>query len=80
MNEKEIHLLNQLEVKRKSRRLELNLSQEILANKCNLDRTYISLVERSKRNPSYLTLIKICESLEIDLKKLLGNSSKPIKR
>ncbi|WP_151946585.1 helix-turn-helix domain-containing protein [Aliarcobacter butzleri] len=73
MNEKEIQLLNQLAAKIKSRRLELNLSQETLANKCNLDRTYISLVERSKRNPSYLTLIKICEGLEIDLKKLLGD-------
>ncbi len=73
MNEKEIQLLNQLAAKIKSRRLELNLSQEVLAEKCSLDRTYISLIERSKRNPSYLTLIKICEGLEIDLKKLLGD-------
>ncbi|MCT7646682.1 helix-turn-helix domain-containing protein [Aliarcobacter butzleri] len=72
MNEKEIQLLNQLAAKIKSRRLELNLSQEALADKCSLDRTYISLVERSKRNPSYLTLIKISEGLEIDIKKLLG--------
>ena len=57
MNENETQLLNQLAAKIKSRRLELNLSQEALANKCNLDRTYISLVERSKRNPSYLTTI-----------------------
>ena len=65
-------LLNMLAEKVKSRRLELNLSQEALANKCGLDRTYISLLERCKRNPSYLTLIKICDGLELSIKKLLG--------
>ena len=71
MNEKELQLLNQLAEKIKSRRLQLNLSQEELANKCLLDRTYISLIERSKRNPSYLSLIKLCNGLEIDVKELL---------
>lgn len=71
MNEKEIKLLNQLAEKIKSKRLELNLSQETLASRCGLDRTYISLVERSKRNPSYLSLIKLCDGLEIEIKELL---------
>lgn len=52
--------------------MELNLTQEALAYKCGLDRTYISLVERSKRNPSYLTLFKISEGLNIDIKNLIG--------
>jgi putative transcriptional regulator len=72
MNEKELQLLKQLAEKIKSRRLQLNLSQEALANKSGLDRTYISLVERGKRNPSYLSLIKLCDGLEIDIKELLG--------
>ena len=72
MNEKEQQLLKQLAEKIKSKRLELNLSQESLADKCGLDRTYISLIERSKRNPSYLSLIKLCDGLEIDIKELLG--------
>ncbi|WP_323668672.1 helix-turn-helix domain-containing protein [Aliarcobacter butzleri] len=72
MNEEELLLINKLAEKIKSRRLELDLSQEALANKSGLDRTYISLIERRKRNPSYLTLIKICEGLEIDIKYLLG--------
>ena len=71
MNEKELLLLNKLSEKVKSKRLELNLSQEALADKCGLDRTYISLVERSKRNPSYLSLIKLCDGLEINIKELL---------
>ena len=72
MNEKELQLLKQLAEKIKSKRLELNLSQESLADKCGLDRTYISLIERSKRNPSYLSLIKLCDGLDIDIKELLG--------
>ena len=68
MNEKELQLLNKLAEKIKSKRLLLNLSQEALADKCGLDRTYISLVERSKRNPSYLSLIKFCEGLELNIK------------
>lgn len=72
MNEKEYLLLNKLAEKIKSKRVESSLSQEALADKCGLDRTYISLVERSKRNPSYLSLIKICEGLEIDIKELIG--------
>ncbi len=72
MNEKEQQLLKQLAEKIKSKRLELNLSQEGLADKCGLDRTYISLIERSKRNPSYLSLIKLCDGLDIDIKELLG--------
>ncbi len=63
-----IHGLNE---KIKSKRLELNLSQEALADKCGLDRTYVSLIERSKRNPSYLSLIKLCDGLEINIKELL---------
>ena len=72
MNEKEQQLLKQLAEKIKSKRLELNLSREGLADKCGLDRTYISLIERSKRNPSYLSLIKLCDGLDIDIKELLG--------
>ncbi|XQC05825.1 helix-turn-helix domain-containing protein [Arcobacter cryaerophilus gv. pseudocryaerophilus] len=71
MNKEEEKLLNNLAEKLKLRRLDLNLSQEALADKCGLDRTYISLIERSRRNPSYLSLIKLCDGLEIDLKELL---------
>jgi len=64
-------LLNQLAIKIKKERTKLNISQEKLAEKCNFDRTYISLLERAKRNPSYLSLLKLCVGLEIELIELL---------
>lgn len=48
-------------------RNQLNISQEELAHRCGFDRTYISLLERQKRNPSYLNLKKLCKGLEISL-------------
>lgn len=55
----------------KTTRLEKKLSQEELAHRCNFDRTYISLLERAKRNPSYFNLLRICVGLEVTLSELL---------
>ena len=71
MNNQDETLLIKLAKNIKARRTELNISQEKLAEKCGFDRTYISLLERSKRNPSYLNLEKLCLGLEIELSKLL---------
>jgi len=71
MEKHEEELLNQLAQKIKNQRNILGLSQEKLAQKCNFDRTYISLLERAKRNPSYLSLKKLCFGLEIELIELL---------
>jgi len=70
INEKE-NLLNQLAENIKYRRKELNLSQEQLAHKCDFDRTYISLLERGKRNPSIMNLQKLAIGLETSLSNLL---------
>lgn len=48
----------------------LGISQEELAERTSLDRTYISLLERGKRNPSLLTLIKIAKGLETSVSTL----------
>ena len=69
-NEKELIYLGK---RIKEHRLKLNLSQELLANKCEFDRTYISMLERGKRNPSYLNLLKLCEGLNIKLIDLLDD-------
>ena len=55
----------------KKRRKALGLSQEKLAEKCGFDRTYISLLERSERNPSYLNLKKLSNGLGVSVAELL---------
>ncbi len=54
----------------KAIRLSKELSQEKLAEKCDFDRTYISMLERAKRNPSYLNLLKLAKGLDIDINEL----------
>lgn len=42
-----------------------NLSQEKLAEFCDLDRTYISLLERGLRQPTITTLFRLANALKI---------------
>ncbi|HEY9006549.1 MAG TPA: helix-turn-helix transcriptional regulator [Ohtaekwangia sp.] len=49
----------------KQLRAESGLTQEDLAIQSDLDRTYISLLERGLRQPTISTLFKIAEVLEV---------------
>jgi len=42
-----------------------NLSQERLADLSDLDRTFVSLLERGQRQPSLETVFKLCAALKI---------------
>lgn len=42
----------------------LGLSQEALADEAEIDRTYISGIERGKRNPSVDLLARLAEALK----------------
>ena len=44
---------------------ENNISQEKLAEYCDLDRTYISLLERGQRQPTITTIFKLAKALNI---------------
>ena len=48
-------------------RKELNLSQEALALKAEVDRTYITDVENGRRNVSIEILERIIEALEVSI-------------
>jgi len=65
-------LLNSLGERIRSHREKLDLSQEKLAEKCAFDRTYISLLERGKRNPSFTNLHRLANGLEVPLSKLIA--------
>jgi len=49
----------------KELRSKASLSQEALAAECELDRTYISGIERGQRNPSLKNIIRIAKALNI---------------
>ncbi len=55
----------------KAHRLAQGLSQEELAFEAELDRTYISQIERGVCNPSILVLVKISQILNVELPDLL---------
>jgi len=60
-----IELGNQIREARKKK----GLSQEELAFDAGVDRSYIGGIERGERNVSFLTLVKIAESLACDVAK-----------
>lgn len=51
----------------KKKRLLAGLSQEELADKCDLDRTYISSIERGKRNLSLRNIYRLASALNIEV-------------
>jgi transcriptional regulator with XRE-family HTH domain len=55
----------------RTRRAELNMSQEDLAHACKLDRTYIGGVERGERNLGLVNIYRIAASLDISAAGLL---------
>jgi len=52
-------------------RLAKGLSQEELALRCSLNRTYIGSVERGERNISLINIHRIASALRIDVKDLV---------
>lgn len=55
----------------KELRRALGLSQEKLALKAEVDRTYLAGVEQGKRNPSIKSLEKILKALEVSFGEFL---------
>jgi len=54
----------------KELRTKLSLTQEELAFKVGVDRSYMGFVERGEKNPTLATLVKIARALKIPLKEL----------
>ncbi|WP_175822523.1 helix-turn-helix transcriptional regulator [Burkholderia sp. BCC0419] len=47
----------------RARRIELDISQEALANIANIDRSHMGKIERGERNVTLLNLVKIARAL-----------------
>lgn len=63
-------VLQQLGIKVRKLREAMGLSQEDFANRCGFDRTYISMIERGKRNISLLNLIRVANGLNTSVSTL----------
>jgi transcriptional regulator with XRE-family HTH domain len=57
----------------RERRERLGLSQEQLSERAGLHWTYISGVERGRRNPSLNTLARLAKALAVSLPRLVSN-------
>jgi transcriptional regulator with XRE-family HTH domain len=55
----------------RDKRTALGLSQEDFAAKCNLDRTYISGIERGKRNVGLRNVEAIAKALGVTIAELM---------
>lgn len=64
-------LLKKFGHKVKTLRLEKGWTQEELARRADLHRTYIGSIERYERNISLLNLERIAKALGVDIKDLL---------
>ena len=71
---KDKHLVKLGNIIRDFRKLK-NLSQEQLALKAGVDRSYIGGIERGERNVTILTLIKIANCLDCDISELIKGIS-----
>jgi transcriptional regulator with XRE-family HTH domain len=70
----------QLALNIRTLRASMQLSQEQLALDADVDRTYVSQIERSIGNPSLLVLCKLGLVLDRDVVDLLGGEVPPMRR
>lgn len=56
-------------------RLRANISQEALAEKCELHRTYIGGIERGERNVGLVNIERIAIALGVEMSSLFSTNS-----
>lgn len=61
-------------------RKERGLSQEALALRAGLDRSYVGDIERGQRNPSLASILKIVEGLEVPASELFRRYEEVVER
>ena len=53
----------------RSQRMKLGISQEELASRANVHRTYIGMIERAEKNITLENIEKICKALDLTVSK-----------
>jgi len=64
-------ILSQFGDRVREARRDKGFSQEVLAERSGLHRTYIGTVERGERNPALVNLVRIADALELDVSSLM---------
>ncbi len=54
-------------------RAKVGISQEKLAERCGLHRTYIGGIERGERNPSLVNIGRIAKALDVTVRELFAD-------
>lgn len=70
-------LLEELGSRIRARRKALELTQEELSARANIDRSYIGSVERGERNLTFTVLCQICSALECDVAQITSALPRP---
>ena len=60
----------------RKRRMEMNLSQETLAERADLHRTYVADIERGVRNVSLKNIEKLARALDLSISSLCATIEK----
>lgn len=63
--------LKNIGIRIKSERLRRGLSQEELAEECDISRNAISLIETGKMNPTIIRVLDIAQVLGVDINSLV---------
>lgn len=71
LEKNEIHFIKSVGKKLREKRLSKNLSQAMLSYDANIPKSQIGRIERGEINTTIVTLLKICNALEINLKELI---------
>lgn len=66
----DVALLKEFGLKVQQRGKELGISQEELAYRAGVHRTYIGMIERAERNITLSNLKRIADALQVDIKDL----------
>jgi len=74
VNTKDLKYFKKLGLRIKELREEKGLDQKAFAFDCEIGRTQLHMIENGKTNPRLLTLMKITNTLEIPLSKLVDFS------
>ncbi len=71
--DKKLELLNKFGGKVREERLKRGLSQEELAGKAGVHRTYIGMIERGEKNITLINIKKVASALDLKIDQLLTN-------